>query len=116
VTDSRVADRPAAFWEEVRADYEAGKLTVRAIHAKHDLTPGEFNYAKDRLGWPRRYRTAVSRAMIINRLFRLIDRLTSNLEIEMSSASSPKRAVRETKQMTSIREKLVERIAELKRS
>ena len=144
MTDSLTADRPPGFWDEVHKDYAAGVLSLRAIYEKHGLTQGQFVYAKKQLRWNRRYSSAVTRKTIINSLFRLIDRLTTNLEIQMSNTEgvvsdkevsvlgqlvtmmgkliaiedtqSPKRTARETKQMTSIREKLVERIAELKRN
>jgi hypothetical protein len=137
-------DRPAGYWDGVHKDYAAGVLSLHAIYEKHGLTQGRFNYAKKQYGWKRRYSSAVSRKTIINSLFRLIDGMTSNLEIQMSNnegvvsdkevgvlgqlvnmmgklidiegSSSPKRTTRETKQMSSIREKLVERIAELKRN
>ena len=144
MTDSLTADRPAGFWDAVRKDYAANVLSLAAICEKHELTRGQFNDAKAQLKWKRRYSSSPSRNTIINSLFRLIDRVTSNLEIQMSNAEgvvsdkevnvlgqlvtmmgklidiqdsrAPKSPTRTTKQMTSIREKLAERIAELKRN
>lgn len=76
MAESRLADRPPEFWKAVEADYVGGRLRLKEIHQKHDLTPGEFNYAKTELKWKRRKQTPVSRKAILKRLFRLVDRMT----------------------------------------
>jgi hypothetical protein len=138
--ESRVTDRPAEFWQAVQVDYTAGRLTLRELYDIHDLTEGEFSYARAQLGWKRRHQTPASRKTILKRLFLLIDRLTATLEKEMTTAgekevdvlgrlvttmgklieieSATNRAAtpRQTKDMHDIRRKLVERIEELKRN
>ena len=139
MAESRLADRPAAFWQGVAADYYESKLTLRQIYAKHDVTEGEFNHARKELGWKRRHEMPASRKTILKRLFRLVDRLTTKLEEEMTTAGEKEAGVlsrlvhtmgklieiedatnreatpKQTKDMHDIRSKLVARIAELKR-
>jgi hypothetical protein len=139
MAESRLGDRPPAFWQAVEADYFASKLTLLQIRVKHNVTEGEFNHARAELGWKRRYETPASRKTILKRLFRLVDRLTTKLEEEMTTAGEKEVGVlgrlvhtmgklieiedatnrtatpRQTKDMHDIRSKLVARIAELKR-
>jgi hypothetical protein len=140
MAESRLADRTPAFWKEVEADYADNKLTLPALCEKHDLTLGEFNYAKLSLGWARRKATPVSRKTLIKRLFGLVDRMTAKLEEDMSNSGEKEVNVltrlvttmgrlieiegatdklatpKQTKDMHDIRNKLVQRIEELKRS
>jgi len=141
MTESRLADRPAAFWDAVGFDYSAAEIGMGAILQKHDLTQGELNYARQKFGWTRRRKTPqVNRKQIIKRLFRLLDRAIAKLEeemttvgdkevavlsrlvqsmgklIEIEAAGGPNASPRETRDMHDIRSKLVARIEELKRS
>jgi len=139
MAESRLGDRPAAFWQAVGADYTASRLTLLQIRVKHDVTVGEFNNARKELGWQRRNKAPASRKTILKRLFRLVDRLTTKLEEEMTNAGEKEVGVlgrlvhtmgklieiedatnrtatpKQTKDMHDIRSKLVARIAELKR-
>jgi hypothetical protein len=140
MTESRLADSNTEFWQAVHADYLGNTLTVRQILAKHGLTQGEFNHARSELNWTRRYLPQVNRRQIIKRLFRLLDRMLTKLENEMTDAGEKEVAVlgkliqsmgkliemeaataetvspRETREMLGIRSKLIARIAELKRN
>ena len=140
MAESRLGDRSPAFWEAVGYDYAAAELPLRQMLLKHDLTQGEFNYAKSQLGWKRRKTPQVNRKQIIKRLFRLLDRMLAKLEeemtiagekevnvlgrlvqsmgklIEIEAATGTSVTPRQTKDMNDIRSKLVARIAELKRN
>lgn len=140
MAESRRAKRPANFWEQVGIDYAANELTILEILAKHEITQGEFNAAKRRLGWPGRKTPQVNRKLIIKRLFRLLDGMLQKLEAEMTNvgetevnilsrlvqsmgklieietASNTEATPRQTKDMHDIRRKLVERIENLKRN
>ena len=139
MAESRLADRPAAFWEAVLADYQGTKLKLREILQKHDLTQGEFNHARHELKWPPRKRQPLSRKTLIKRLFQLLEQMILKLETNMEKAGETEAAVlgqlvrsmsklieietatnaattpRQSKQMNDIRSKLVARIQELKR-
>ena len=139
MAESRLADRPAAFWDAVLADYRGTALKLREILQKHDLTQGEFNHARSELNWPPRKRQPLSRKTLINRLFQLLERMILKLETNMEKAGETEAAVlgqlvrsmsklieietatnaattpRQSKQMNDIRSKLVARIQELKR-
>ena len=139
MAESRLGDRPEAFWEEVRVDYAGTELTVEKIREKHDLTEGEFTHARKSRGWPPRKRQPLSRKTLINRLFQLLERMILKLETNMEKAGETEAAVlgqlvrsmsklieietatnaattpRQSKQMNDIRSKLVARIQELKR-
>ena len=128
------------FWERVGIDYAANELTIAQLLDKHDLTQGEFNYARNQRGWTRRSTPQVDRKKIIKRLFALLDRMLAKLETEMKTAGEKEVTVlgrlvqsmgklieietatnlaatpRQTKDMHDIRRKLVERIDELKRN
>ncbi len=140
MAESRLADRNTEFWQAVHADYLANTLTVRQLLQKHGLTQGEFNHARSELNWTRRYLPQVNRRQIIKRLFRLVDRMLTKLENEMTNAGEKEVAVlgrliqsvgkliemetatasadnpREAREMHGIRSKLIARIAELKRN
>jgi len=137
--DGVLSGRPATFWENVGTDYAANELTILQICAKHDLTQGQFNYARLQFGWKRRYLSEVSRDRLIKRLFRLLDRMLETIEdnmatvtetevnvlgklvqsmgklIEIDTATNIAATPRQTKDMHDIRRKLVARIEELKR-
>jgi len=85
----RHANRPVGFWDPVGVDYCGGEITRREICAKYDITEGELNAAKKRLGWPNR-REAVrtpTRKQIIKRLFRLVDGMAQRLEGTMNKGT-----------------------------
>jgi hypothetical protein len=140
MSDGEATGRPASFWEDVGNDYAGNELTILQICAKHDLTRGQFSYARLQFGWKRRYLTEVSRDKLIKRLFRLLDRTLEIIEdnmttvtetevnvlgklvqsmgklIEIETATNTAATPRQTKDMHDIRRKLVARIEELKRS
>jgi hypothetical protein len=138
--DREPRDRSPAFWEEVFFHYKSGEMLVRDIRAKFDLTVGEFNYARQKFGWPLRKPQAPDRHQLVNRLFILLNRMLTKLEHEMTTAGDKEVAAlgrmvhamsklialedtggmavtaRESREMEDIRSKLVARIAELKRN
>lgn len=140
MTASRLADRTAEFWDDVKFDYESSELHIQQVLAKHDLTRGELNYARLRFDWKRRRVPQVNRKQIIKRLFDLMDRMLKELEgqmttigekevtilgrlvhsmgklIDIEAATNTKATPRQTKDMHDIRRKLVERIEDLKRN
>lgn len=140
MAESRLADRPADFWEEVGKDYYGTNTPVLALCQKYDLTVGEFNAAKAQLGWRRRKVKKVSRDLLISRLFRLLDQNIKQLEDQMTTTGQKEVMVlnhlantlgklieiemragkvgkaKQTKDMHDIRRKLVERIEDLKRN
>src|SRR5262249_27222767 len=130
MAESRLGDRPLAFWETVEFDYAANEITIAALLEKHDLPMGEFNHALHRFGWRRARKTPkINRKKLIQRLFRLLDRAITKLEeemttagekevavlnrlvqsmgklIEIETAGGPNASVRETREMHSIRSK-----------
>ncbi|HEX4298842.1 MAG TPA: hypothetical protein VHZ56_12550, partial [Devosia sp.] len=86
MAEGLLAERPLGFWEGVGIDYAANELTILQILGKHEITQGQFNYAKQQLGWTRRKTPQVNRQKIIRRLFRLLDRMLEKLETEMTNA------------------------------
>ena len=140
MTASRLADRTAEFWDDVKFDYESSELHIQQVLAKHDLTLGELNYARLRFDWKRRRVPQVNRKQIIKRLFDLMDRMLKELEgqmtttgekevtilgrlvhsmgklIDIEAATNTNATPRQTKDMHDIRRKLVERIEDLKRN
>jgi len=140
MAESRLADRPAAFWDAVFVDYRGAELKLHEILQKHDLTQGEFNHARRELKWPTRKRQPLSRKTLIRRLFQLLEQMTLKLETNMEKAGEKEAAVlgqlvrsmsklieietatyeastpKQSKQMHDIRSKLVARIQELKRA
>ena len=139
MADGDVANRPATFWEAVGIDYHANELTILQLLAKYELTQGQFNYARQQLGWKRRKTPQVNRQEIIKRLFRLLNKTLETLEanmtaapetevnvlgklvqsmgklIEIEAATNTGTTARQTKDMHDIRRKLVARIEDLKR-
>ena len=137
---SRLADRPPEFWDSVGKDYYGTNVTILALCQKYDLTIGEFNAAKAQLGWRRRKIKKVSRDLLISRLFRLLDQNIKQLEDQMTATGQKEVMVlnhlantlgklieietsagkvgkpRQTKDMHDIRNRLVQRIEELKRN
>jgi hypothetical protein len=140
MAESRLADRPAGFWEAVEIDYRGKKLSLSQLRDRHHLTEDEFDEARRELGWKHRDTSRVNRKQIIRRLFVLLDRMLINLESEMKNVGEQEvnilgrlvqsmgklieieavtgKAVtpRETRDMHDIRSKLIARIDELKRN
>ena len=138
MTESRRAERPLAYWRAVEADYRAGtKLTD--IYLKHDCTKGEFDRQRERMGWPLRHQPPINRERMVARLLRLVLRHIAQLErgtpgaekdiallhqlvatigklVRAEAAATPiGKRKRRLASLTGIGDKLVGRIAELKR-
>jgi|GEM_PF-3428233 len=88
MAESRLRERPPEFWAAVRDDYREGKLKVREILSKHDLTIGEFGHARVKLGWRRRQLSQLNRKHIIIRLFHLLDAQVRAMENDMDKPTS----------------------------
>jgi hypothetical protein len=140
LADDRLAERTPEYWDAVGRDYYDTNLPILALCTKHDLTAAEFRRARDQLGWRRRHVPKISRSVLINRMFRLLDRGIKQLEdtmtttghqevmvlnhlantlgklIEIEGSANKRATPRQTRDMHDIREKLVQRIEELKRA
>ena len=141
MADGAAADRSPAFWETVGIDYAANELTILQLCGKYEITQGQFNYAKLQLrlgpakhaaGQPGQdHQAAVQTAgphagenwktemttvseTEVNVLGKLVQSMGKLIEIE--ATTNVEATPRQTKDMHDIRRKLVERIAELKRS
>ena len=141
---ARYLGRATAFWGRVQVGYEGRDLKVAEVAVKHGLTDSELRAARRHFRWRSRRQTDVARNTIIKRLFRLIDQLSQDLEasvsktgdrgsgdkevgvlgqlvtimgklIDMEQAEKAGRAPRQTRAMTDIRQRLIDRIEELKR-
>ncbi|SDG37117.1 hypothetical protein [Pelagibacterium luteolum] len=74
-------------WAMVRADYEAGEISVRAIAEKHSVTLDRINHRKIKEIWrPRRLWTSRGqRRVIINKLMHLLERQIALLEAKLDT-------------------------------
>ncbi|MEP7241648.1 MAG: hypothetical protein ABI697_12250 [Devosia sp.] len=140
MAESRLGDRLPAFWEAVGKDYYDDQLTLLALCSKHDLTVAEFQQARMAMGWTRRKTRKVSRKLLINRMFKLLDRSIKQLEVTMTTTGYQEVMVlnhlantlgklidieagalklakpQKAREMHDIRNRLVQRIEELKRA
>ena len=132
-------DKPPVDWAAVRADYETGEETLAVIAARHGTTPSALSWRAKKQLWPSRYRTGnVDRPQIIKRMFRVLElqvlalegnmeqtgekevavlgKLASTLEklIDIDNAASATKP-RARKDIEELRNKLAQRIAQLKR-
>jgi hypothetical protein len=134
-------EKPPVDWAAVRAEYETGEETLAVIADRHGTTPSMLSYHAKRHFWISRYRTGnVGRAQIIKRMFRLLERqvlalegnmgqtgekevavlgkLASTLEKLIDIDNAAAEAVRpeaQRKDIEELRNKLAQRIAQLKR-
>ena len=134
-------DRPPVDWAAVRVEYEAGKEPVLAICAKYGVTHGAINWRiKKELWTPRKTTSHVGRPQIIKRMFRVLElqllalegnmaqtgekevavlgKLASTLEklIDIDNAATAAAKPRaQRKDIEELRNKLAQRIAQLKR-
>lgn len=72
-------------WAAVRADYEGSDLTVAQVAAKHGTKPYEIYKHKRDEGWRPRAKTKAPRTDILDRVYRILDRLTQRMEDAMES-------------------------------
>jgi len=135
-------DKPAVDWPAVRADYEAGleRGTVAETAVKHHTTVRTLQNHARAGGWVRRrVGRTVNRGTIIIRMFRVLERQVAHLEedsmkrtgetevavlgklastleklIDIDKAESPEKPAPRRKDMAELREKLAQRIAQLK--
>ena len=140
MTKTRI-ERSPEFWEEVGKDYNDIGLKMADLLVRHELTKGEFDYHRELAGWPMRNRSPVNRDRLVGRIFSLINRHLAAMEKNMNpgsqtdvavlnqlvgslgrlirfEAGSAKTGAPETRttDLEDIREKLVQRIEDLKRS
>lgn len=127
-------------WAAIRTAYEAGVDSLPEISRTYGITTSAISWRARRQLWAPRYRTTtVDRPLIITRLFRLLERqiieleknmketgekevavlgkLVSTLEklIDIDKAASPPKPVAQQKDIRDLRNKLAQRIAQLKR-
>jgi hypothetical protein len=133
--------RPPVDWEAVRAAYENREGTTAEISRLHHISTRTLQLRAVAGGWRRRNEShAVDRSAIITRLFHLLERqiigldeemtttgekevavlgkLASTLEklIDIDNAAGGKPRLGQDKQMRTLRNKLAERIDQLKRT
>jgi hypothetical protein len=136
-------DKPPVDWAAVRVDYEAGPAiggTTSEIAGRYHISTKTLSNRATEGGWKRRnVRRQVDRGAIIARMFRVLDRqiiqleqnmtetgekevavlgkLASTLEklIAIDNAAAPAREPQQRKDIQELRNKLAERIAQLKR-
>ncbi|HVW94190.1 MAG TPA: hypothetical protein VHB74_16485 [Devosia sp.] len=135
----------AVDWDAVRADYESDEGTLDGICLKHGITRSALSYRVRNKLWTPRYRgKGLSRPQIIDRMFRLLERQIIQLEqdmketgekevavlgklattleklIEIDKAESgkqpgPAKSPAQHKEMEELRNKLAQRLAQLRR-
>lgn len=92
--DESAPEDNAVDWAAVRADYESGEGTVAGISARHGITPSALNWRVRRQLWTPRYRgKGLSRPQIIDRMFRLLERQIIQLEQDMKETGEKEVAV-----------------------
>ncbi|HTJ57004.1 MAG TPA: hypothetical protein VL418_05500 [Devosiaceae bacterium] len=134
-------DKPKPDWEAVRADYEGEGGTLDAICARHGISRSALSWRAKHHLWSQRNRTGnVDRPQIIKRMFRLLEmqliqlekdmtqtgdkevavlgKLASTLEklIEIDNAAAEKPKPTRSKEIHDLRNKLAQRIEQLKRA
>lgn len=138
--DFPVAGLDRAFWAAVRPEYEDTDEPVALICARLEITQYALKKAVDVLGWRKRRPARADRRDIIMRLFRLLDTQIRILETNMTKAGeaeanvigklvasldklialkkasdpAPRRS-RAAREMSDIKQRLIERIDQLKR-
>ena len=83
-------------WVAVRHAYGDGKHTIASICRQQGLTRGQLEYRRKKDGWPSRHpapqsgghKTNVSPPNRIKRLYRLLDRLMKEIEMQSSNQIS----------------------------
>jgi hypothetical protein len=134
-------EEPSVDWAAVRAEYETGEETLAVIAARHGITPSALSWRAKKQLWLSRYRTGnVDRPQIIKRMFRVLElqvlalegnmektgekevavlgKLASTLEklIDIDNAATAAARPRaQRKDIEELRNKLAQRIAQLKR-
>ncbi|MEQ1902426.1 MAG: hypothetical protein ABL866_17035 [Devosia sp.] len=137
-----VYKRPGFDLEGLEADYADLTISGRRIYAKYHISKSTLTKIVREQGWPWRAPKPVNRHDIIDKLFRLLDRQTKELEaskvksgsaevmalsklvaslgrlIDIKDAESAKRRANEAPrhEMSEIKRKLIERIEQLKRA
>lgn len=134
------SERPPGFWEAVEKDYFNPAIKLVELLATHELTKGEFDYHRKLAGWPPRNKAPVNREKLVGRIFWLINQHLAAMETNMNAGSHTDvavlnqlvgslgrlirfetgsrrahKAANPTTDLENIREKLVQRIEELKR-
>jgi len=130
---------PLVDWQAVRTDYEDGNDSLEEICRRYSITRSGIAWrVRQQLWSPRRSQPEAQRPLIIKRMFRLLERqikqleenmtetgekevavlgkLASTLEklIDIDKAASPPKPPAQRKDMQELRNKLAQRIAQLK--
>lgn len=131
------------LWErqDVRADYEADRLLIRQVCRTYEITASELRTAIVRGNWKRRNKRSIQPGSLTRCMFRLLEQQLSDLEgmtasigekevsllgklagtlsnliaIENKPLGGVQRRKRQTREMVDIRNRLIERIEQLKR-
>jgi hypothetical protein len=132
-------EKPAIDWDAVRRDYEGRRGTTAEIARRYGTATKTLSTRATVGGWVRRnIRHSVDRSGIIARMFRVLERqiiqlekdmtqtgekevavlgkLASTLEklIDIDTAAKPQQPTAEVEDMKELRNKLAQRIAQLK--
>jgi hypothetical protein len=125
--------------EALRSDYESKNGTLKQLHGRYRITPGQLRGLVKRGCWTRRNRRQVDRSALIEALYQALERqvmklgrklnptelkevallgnLARNLDklmaLEKADAAASRAGAAETAEMRDIRQKLAKRINEL---
>ncbi len=139
--DELIVGRDRAFWGTVRTEYEETDEPVQLICERHEISLYALKRATDMLGWRKRRPARFDRRDITMRMFRLLDTQIRILEAKMTKAGeaevnvlgklvatldklmairradepAPPRSAKSAREMSDIKQRLVERIEQLKR-
>jgi hypothetical protein len=127
--------RPPAEWQAIRIAYETTRESIASLCARYHLSARTLYERAKKEAWAPRHQPArLDRAGIIGRMFRLLDRQILHLEHNMTATGeklastleklidieaatdTPAAGPTRRKDMTDLRDKLAERIEQLKRA
>ena len=131
------ARRQDVDWSAVQLEYEEGKLLNKVICERHDITRSQLRYRREQYGWVIYRARKIDRPALIGRMLKVFDKQLRKLEksdvnnadkeigllgtatktleklLEIQDAEQPKPA--ERRDMADLRDKLAERIDQLKK-
>lgn len=74
---------PGVDWSAVRADYEAGELSLGEIAGRHGVKDHHIRYRREREGWRVRLGRRTEPGALVGRMLGLLDRQIRELERRM---------------------------------
>lgn len=130
-------DRPEVDWAGVQIEFEKHSLTNKAICERFGITPMQLRYRREQFGWVSYRERRIDRPALISRMLKIFDKHLRKLEssnmsnvdnevkllaiatktlekiIEIRDGEQP--AADEKADMADLRDKLAERIDQLKK-